>query len=142
MLMPEIAPLISLVLKACWAFGESVVDIRSLLGGGKVPLLKDDSSWQLSLGQLPRLLEADSAAQENRNGLDYQWYLRILLLMESEEKITGALMDLTEYNMRIYKGRSSFRLDSCVEAAEMHLTARIQKHRFSVAGSYGYDMEQ
>ena len=141
LLIPEAAPIISLLLKLCWSFGESILDIRELLSGGKVPLLKDDASWQLSLSNLSKLLEIDHSEQKSGSGLDYQWYLRILLLMESEEKVTNALMDLTEYNMRIYKGRSNFRLDSCIDAAEIKLTAGIQNHSFSITRSYGYDME-
>ncbi len=141
LLMPQAAPLVSLLLKLCWSFGESILDLRELLKGGKVPLLKDDSSWKLSLNALSGLMEAESAGDESSGGLDYQWYLRILLLMESQESVTSALMDLTEYNMRIQNGRKTFRLDSCVETAEVSLTAGIQNHSFSIVRSYGYDME-
>jgi hypothetical protein len=140
LLMPEAMPVVSLLLKVCWAFGESIVDIRELLGGGKVPLLKSDASWQLSLNQLTRVMEY-AGSEKQDEGLDYQWYLRILLLMESEEQVTEALMDLTEYNLRLRRGNGNFCLDSCVEAAEIRMTASMEGHVFSAGAGYGYNME-
>ena len=52
LLLPAAQPVISLALLACWAFAESILDIRELLSGGKVPPLKDDNSWILSLEHL------------------------------------------------------------------------------------------
>ena len=52
LLVPEMKDLVSLALKLCWAYGESIMDLRALLQGGKIPLVKDRDSWQLSLGSL------------------------------------------------------------------------------------------
>ena len=49
--LPFLESVISLALQAAWSFGESVLDIRCLLGGGKIPLVKDAGSWQLSSGK-------------------------------------------------------------------------------------------
>ena len=38
-----------------WALGESVMDLRSLMKGGKVPLVKSTETWQLSLAGLMTL---------------------------------------------------------------------------------------
>ena len=68
LLIPQAAPLVSLLLKLCWSFGESILDLRELLKGGKVPLLKDDSSWKLSLNALSGLMEAESTGDKNSGG--------------------------------------------------------------------------
>ncbi len=50
--IPVASGIISAALIGCWAFAESVLDVRELLDGGKVALVKTDgSSWQLSLGK-------------------------------------------------------------------------------------------
>ena len=38
-----------------WAYGESVMDVRTLLNGKKIAVVKDDASWQLSLSGLMKL---------------------------------------------------------------------------------------
>ena len=142
LLMPEAYELVSFVVKICWAFGESILDIRELLEGGSVPLLKDDASWHLSLNMLSRLLELGKEEPQSEKGLNYQWYLRLLLMMKNEETLTKAMMNLTEYNMRIQSGNPGFSLDACVESAEVMFSARVRSGRFSITRSYGYDMDQ
>ena len=92
--IPEAYALVSFVLKICWAYGESILDIRELLDGGKIPLLKDDTSWQLSLNSLSGLLIQGDEERHSSEGLDYQWYLRLLLLMKDEDSLTRSLMNL------------------------------------------------
>lgn len=141
LLIPEAAQLISLILKGCWAFGESLLDLRELLEGGKIPLWKDDASWQLSLNSLAQVTEVMDSERHTSNGLDYQWYLRILLFAKGEAALAQSAMELVEYDMRIREGQSWFCLDSCVDAAELCLTAEIGKTSFSIHRSYGYDMD-
>ena len=50
-------------------------------------------------------------------------------------------MDLTEYNVRLRKGRPDFSLDSCVESLEIRLTGRVDGQELFLTRSYGYDME-
>ena len=47
--LPALTPLLESAILLAWAYAESVYDVRSLLAGGKVPLLKDDGSWHYSL---------------------------------------------------------------------------------------------
>ena len=35
-----------------WAYGESIMDLRSLLKGNRVPLVKSKESWQLQFSRL------------------------------------------------------------------------------------------
>lgn len=58
------------------AYGESLLDVRILLSGGKIPLLKDAASWKLSfetLGSLGNLLERVDGS-EAEEGLSYTDY--------------------------------------------------------------------
>ena len=141
LLMPQAQPLVSLVLKLCWAYGESILDLRVLLDGGKIPLVKSDDSWQLSLSGLGNMLTGSRKGKSCENGMDYTWYLRLLLFAESQETLTGAAMDLTEYHIRFPCGRSDFRLDSCIYAAEICLTGETDLKKLQITRSYGYDMK-
>ena len=35
-----------------WAFGEAVLDVRTLLAGGKIPFQKTEGNWKTSLSGL------------------------------------------------------------------------------------------
>ena len=143
LLMPEMKELVSLVIKLCWAYGESIMDLRELLDGGKIPLKKDEDSWQLSLGSLAGMLFGwEGERKSSSGGLDYTGYLRLLLFLESSESLTASLMDMTEYHIRTQHGRPDFSLDSCLEVLEIRLSGRVDRKEIYLIRSYGYDMEE
>ena len=46
LLIPEAAEAVKQLILLAWAAGEGVIDIRSLLSGNKVPLVKTSDNWQ------------------------------------------------------------------------------------------------
>ena len=48
-LQPGLAPLMEGAILLAWAYAESIYDVKSLLSGGRIPLLKDSGSWHYSL---------------------------------------------------------------------------------------------
>lgn len=138
-LIPPATGVIEAALLLCWAFGESILDVRELFDGGKVPLVKSASDWQLSLENLPELLNGlDSVRRGSEDGMSYEDYLQVLLLgVSREEKITRA-MDMIELCVR-EKGRKNFRMDSCIVAAEISVDVKANKRKvFNVTRAYGY----
>lgn len=121
---PVAEPVVAEMLRFCWSFGESVLDLRELLKGGKIPLLKDASSWQLSLGMLAHIQEELSEEHSSEKGLDYKWYLRMLLAAENDDTLTGMLMDLVEHKVRTTDGREGFRLDNCLVSMKIRFRAK------------------
>lgn len=47
--LPELTPLLESAIVLGWAFAESIYDVKLLLAGKSVPLLKDDSTWHYGL---------------------------------------------------------------------------------------------
>ena len=139
--MPQAAQVVEGVLIACWAFGESVIDVRALFRGEKVPLIKTGNSWQLSLDQLanlPQLLNGEMGGSDK--GLDYQGYLRILLLLKKSEEKVMRTMDAAEMTMRGVGGRENFRMDSCLFSIDVKMQIGIWQNTYYISRSYGYDM--
>lgn len=139
-LIPPAAVIIEAALVLCWSFAESILDLRELLHGGKVPLIKNSGDWQLSLENLPDLLEGlDTRRRSSEDGISYEDYLQILLLSQSrEEKLTRG-MDMIELSVRSSTGQDSFRLDSCIEAIEASVDVRAGgKKTFTVTKQYSY----
>lgn len=126
-LHPEAEEVIRQMLLILWGFGESIMDIRSLLGGKHIPVTKDDTSWQLQLSGLFRLGTEEDAqeGQDVQNGLDYGEYLQILFFLKGNEELTMRILDRVEQNLTLECGLTYFRADSCVTKLRVQNTADI-----------------
>lgn len=138
-LIPPATGVIEAAILLCWAFGESILDVRELFDGGKVPLIKSAADWQLSLENLPELLNGlDSVRRGSEDGMNYEDYLQVLLLGVSREEKIERAMDMIELCVR-EKGRKNFRMDSCIVAAEISVDVKANKRKvFNVTRAYGY----
>lgn len=118
LLMPFLEEIFYILILAAWAYGEALIDCRHLLEGGKVPLMKDASTWNLSLNQLTQLQSTQvsngSDGGDNQKGLSYEDYLRLLLLGVSREKKYIRLMNIIEANIHLESGCESFSMGQCV----------------------------
>ncbi|MCC8044041.1 MAG: DUF5702 domain-containing protein [Clostridiales bacterium] len=108
-----------------WAYGESLVDVRILLDGGKVPLWKDENSWSLTRENLGRVTEVlKSGAKGKEEGLSYLDYLRVLLNMGSLSDQKMRALDLIQAQMRQEEGMSGFQVQNCIVAVATSATYR------------------
>ena len=90
--------------------------MKSLLAGGKVPIFKDDGSWHYSLSSaLSGSLQDENAGGE---GLAYEDYLRIFMMLSGVDTLTARAMDMVEADIRKTPGNAAFRLDGCFGALE------------------------
>ncbi len=97
---------------AAWAFGESVLDVRTLLAGKRVPWMKTAESWTSSLSGLGAALTGGMKAEEQASGENYEGYLQKLLYLKSEKLLNYRAMDLMEQRLRQKSGYGQVRMDS------------------------------
>ena len=117
-----------------WAYGESLIDVRTLLEGDKVPLRKDAASWTLTLENLGRIVEIlDQGGSGQEKGLEYRDYLRILLYMGSRSKQKRRALDLIELNLREMEGSETFRAENCIVGIKTRTEWKIKPVFFSLA---------
>lgn len=142
-LVPPAAGVIEMVILLCWSFAESVLDVKALFDGSRVPLLKNVQNWNLSLENLPNLLGELTVQRSggDERGLNYEDYLRALLFLEStDSKIMGS-MDMIEADIRNQPGRENFRMDCCLDAMEVEIDVRVNHTRtYTVLHQYGYHL--
>ena len=124
-----------------WAYGESVMDVRTLLNGKKTAVVKDDASWQLSLSGLMKLgTEEDTGdGADVEGGMDYKDYVRMLLFLEHKGKLTVRTMGVIEKDMQTIYSQPSFRIDYCVGRMEVDTVCKLRRgisYRFQTY--YGY----
>ncbi len=136
--VPELAPAFKLVLAGLWAYAESVVDLRCLLTGGRVSLMKQAAYWQTAPDSLIGAgADLDGLVKSDPSGLDYEEYLGIILL-ERQGSLVMRAMDMTEAEIR-GNGNPGFRMDHCIYAlsAEMKVCAE-KRTTFPVSRSLCY----
>lgn len=122
--LPEIAPVMEVVIILGWAYAESVYDVKVLLSGGRVPMMKDSDSWHYGLeGVLSGALE-DGTSEDSTSisqGLSYADYLRIFMSLTGLDKLTGRAMNMVEADIRMTAGNEAFCLDGCFDRVEFDI---------------------
>lgn len=142
LLFPQGTAAAEALLLAGWAYAESLVDVRQLMLGGTVPLIKTADSWKTSLSNIGEIF---SLLQNNQrlytSGLDYPDYLHLMLFTVSEHNQTFRCMDMIEQNIRCLPGKENFSMDCCLESLETETILRGPEGiTWTALRSYGYDM--
>ncbi len=86
------------LLLTAWAYGEALNDVKILMSGGKVALIKTSEQWKTKLEDI---ISGDvtDGSQNNVSGLLYGEYLQLLLFLEQKNKKIFRTMDIMELNM-------------------------------------------
>ena len=124
-----------------WAYGESIMDLRSLLKGSRVPLVKSKESWQLQLSKLLTLgTDEDlSEGRDDENGLSYSEYLRMLFFLSKKETAALRTLGIIEQNMRKVHGQTYFHADFCISRMEIQSVCSLRRGiRYQFRTYYGY----
>jgi hypothetical protein len=128
--VPELADAIKYSILFAWTFAESISDLHILFSGGRVPLFKSDETWKLSLSNMFSFRD-HLGSQDNQEGLLYEDYLRIKLLMTNHLEKTKRMMDIMEMDIRQTEGNAGFKLDYCVD---------VFRAQLEVSTKYGYEV--
>ena len=140
-LIPPAAAVIEAALIFCWAFAESILDVRELFAGGHVPLIKNSSDWQMSLSNLPNILDKlDSSRKDAGNGMSYEDYLQVLLMAKGKQDKVLRGMDMIECSVREKGKRPGFQMDHCITAMEASADVKANRRKiFTVTRQYAYE---
>ena len=117
-LNPVVIEIIKVGLLTAWALAESILDVRALLAGKHIPLLKSEESWTLELENIGKITQEFCMAKESILGLTYENYLGILLLFEEEQSLAMKTMNIQEATIQKEYGDSSFHIDTLITHAK------------------------
>ena len=121
-LNPVLYEVVKAGILATWALAESILDVRALLAGERIPLLKSDENWTSELEHLNEITNGYPKAITSTWGLNYEDYLRVLLLMQTQQKVAMRAMNIQEATVRDVYSDSSFRMDALIVDAEATIT--------------------
>ncbi len=153
--LPGLVTATAYALLLAWAYGESLIDVRELLAGGRVPVLKSADTWKLDLASLADIVYilngVDGSSEE---GLSYASYLQILFTLGNHRKYAMRALDLVEGHMRRRAATSAFRVDNAIfkiqaqadfvipplflRVSNAFLKTGLTETDYHVSGSYAY----
>lgn len=133
-----IAPLtrvVSFFILTVWAFGEAVLDVKTLLSGGKIPFFKQKGDFRLSLEQLLRVnFDAETGEGASQSGLDYQGYLRLFFIMQGRAEKNYRILDMVQKTIGVRQPgflakQCAFRVSASCSARGQHVKLRRDASR-------------
>lgn len=99
--VPELAEPVSYVFLGCWAYGESLLEVKELFAGKSVPLQKNEKNWKLSLNGLKDLAAEEETEETEEFGLDYEQYLVLMLAaMPDSDSKYYRMLDIMQLNIQ------------------------------------------
>ena len=120
---PKLSVLISFLIISVWSLAESVADIKALLNKEKVAFFKTKEDWRLGLDSLmssPKSVLDDMDKKER--GLDYESYIKYLLLMIESNSRDYRMMDMMQNN--ISDKEADFKMESMIYASKIKVYAK------------------
>lgn len=138
---PAIIPVMKQGILLTWAYGEAMMDVRTLLEGEKVPLIKTQETWKLSLESLLDIEERGLPIEKKKEetGMTYKEYLQMLLLTKNIEVLAMRALNLVELNISSMDGKSFFKADACITGAKFQMDCPMRRnvnYQFQVSYQY------
>ena len=88
------------------------------MSGGKVNFIKEPFEWTISAVGLKNFSRSVIPSATSENGMDYEDYLRVLLLTAGSEAAVFRTMDLIQANACL-RYDPEFRMAECINRIEM-----------------------
>lgn len=123
--MPVVIRVTQFLILGAWAYAESVVDVKDLLEGYRVSVMKNSDEWNLSLSGIKNLVSTDEN-KENRRGLTYEDYLRFLLFSQDKSQQIYRILDVIELNVR-QKYNDNFHFSECIVGVEVYTQYEVKR---------------
>lgn len=101
---PAIIKAVQIGVVAAWAYIESILDLRTLLTGGKIAVIKNDSQWTADVDCLVSAFGNFAKAKECDVGFTYEDYLRQMLCFMGKERLAYRMMDMMELQIKQVEG--------------------------------------
>ncbi len=140
--LPFLEPIVKIILNEAWALAEAVVDVKALLYGKKISLIKTKENWNTELKSL------GGKAKDVKNGITYVEFLNALLMISNTSKTTYRTMDLIQINIQ-KKYQGDFKLSKCFQkvdisakysTAPMFVTSSWILDQLDDVGDYQYNI--
>ncbi len=107
---------------AAWALGESVLDVRALLSGKRISIVKSAEEWTLDLKMLSDALSGTMEAKDCPDGITYEQYIYGLLFVTGEKKLGLRGLDVMEDALHHHEDYRNVKADQMIYAMDVGFT--------------------
>ena len=118
---PAIIEAVKYAIIGAWAYAESTLDIRLLLAGGKVSIIKSSEEWTSDVWHLSACFDVKTKAKECKGGIGYKEYLMGFLALQSNETLAMRACDVMETALHGTDDYKNVRCDNMIFAANMEI---------------------
>ena len=146
--LPFLITIVKYLILFLWAAAQAVIETAAIMRGKKVPIIPNSESFCLTLAELPLFAvlideKADNFS-ESQLYLDYDDYLLVLTLLQSEKTTAARALDVIQENIR-YKYNDDFLISNAVTAFSCTATFRAPYRYTALLGftepGAGYTVE-
>ena len=125
--IPGITEIVAQSILLAWAYAEALVDVKTLISGGKVALLKNKSNWKLSLENLITFGNGEGIErrEDDVSGIDYKTYLQMMLYSKNKSILRMRALDIIEQNLK--QSYSFFQTDNCVTGLKIQANCSLRR---------------
>lgn len=123
--MPVVIRITQALILAAWAYAESVVDVKELLEGKRVSIIKNTDEWNLSLTGIKELSSKEQKT-ENKSGLLYEDYLRVFLFSQNKAMQIYRVLDVIQLNIS-KKYNANFKVKDCIVSVEVKSEYKVER---------------
>lgn len=95
--IPFLEPVIKAVLVESWALAEAVYDVKILMSGKKIDMVKNKGNWKTNLRNFNNKKVKGST---KKSALNYQQFCYLLMMKEKISKIALRMMDVIQINIK------------------------------------------
>lgn len=111
--IPQTAKAVQMMLRAALSYGESLLELHTLFGGGEISLTKDRGNWNLELKTMVKQLKEKKTVKKGKHNISYKDYLKVLLFMKGNSTILCyRMMDIMQENIACKE--AGFLMENCL----------------------------
>lgn len=111
--MPQATKAVQVLIRTAISYGESLLELHTLLSGGKISLTKSKATWNLELKTMVKQLKEKATVKEGKQSVSYTDFLRMLLLMKRDSKrLCYRMMDIMQENTACTE--EGFLMENCL----------------------------
>lgn len=139
---PAVIEAVQYGILAAWAYVESILDLRALLQGEQIPLIKTVQQWTSDLDGLSKSASSFRKADSCNNGFTYQEYLNLLFYISLDSSMAYRAMDIQEWYLKSLEGYENFSMDQMIAAMSVTADYKFSENYLSFLhfGNFGNTM--
>lgn len=111
--MPQTMKAVQVLIRMAISYGESLLELHTLFSGGEVPLIKDKTTWNLTLKTMAGQLRNKQIVKKGKKNISYKDYLKLFLLTKGNSRtVCYRMMDIMQEN--IASKEPGFLMENCL----------------------------